>query len=49
MEIYTDVDGVMTADPRIINSAKVIRSVDYEEIFQMADSVQRSYIRGRLK
>ena len=38
VEIYTDVDGVMTADPRIINSAKVIRSVDYEEIFQMADS-----------
>ncbi len=38
VEIYTDVDGVMTADPRIINNAKVIRSVDYEEIFQMADS-----------
>lgn len=41
VEIYTDVDGVMTADPRIINSAKVIKSVDYNEIFQMADSGAR--------
>jgi aspartate kinase len=38
VEIYTDVDGVMTADPRIINNARVIKSVDYEEVFQMADS-----------
>lgn len=37
VEIYTDVDGVMTADPGIINSAKVIRSIDYNEVFQMAD------------
>ena len=28
----------MTADPGIINDAKVIKSVHYEEIFQMADS-----------
>jgi aspartate kinase len=37
VEIYTDVDGVMTADPRIINSARVIKSMDYNEVFQMAD------------
>lgn len=37
VEIYTDVDGVMTADPKIINNAKVIKSVNYNEIFQMSD------------
>jgi len=37
VEIYTDVDGVMTADPRIVPDARMIRSVDYTEIFQMAD------------
>ncbi|MGI6703241.1 MAG: aspartate kinase [Clostridia bacterium] len=41
VEIYTDVDGVMTADPSITNSARIIRSVDYNEIFQMADSGAR--------
>lgn len=37
VEIYTDVDGVMTADPRIVPDAKVIKSIDYNEVFQMAD------------
>ncbi len=37
VEIYTDVDGVMTADPRIVPDAKVINSVDYTEVFQLAD------------
>jgi aspartate kinase len=37
VEIYTDVDGVMTADPRIVPDARVISSVDYNEVFQMAD------------
>jgi aspartate kinase len=37
IEIYTDVDGVMTADPRIVPDARVISSVDYNEVFQMAD------------
>lgn len=37
VEIYTDVDGIMTADPRVEPEAKVLNSMDYEEVFQMAD------------
>lgn len=37
IEIYTDVDGVMTADPRLLPEARVISDVSYNEVFQMAD------------
>ncbi len=37
VEIYTDVDGVMTADPRLLAEARVISDVSYSEVFQMAD------------
>jgi aspartate kinase len=37
VEIYTDVDGIMTADPRIEPDAKVINSINYDEVFQMAE------------
>ncbi|HSQ33390.1 MAG TPA: aspartate kinase [Peptostreptococcaceae bacterium] len=37
VEIYTDVDGIMTADPRIQPSAKVLKNINYDEVFQMAD------------
>lgn len=36
--IYTDVDGIMTADPRVCQEAKVINKISYSEVFQMADS-----------
>jgi len=36
IEIYTDVDGVMTADPRLVPEAKVIEQISYEECYQMA-------------
>ena len=36
IEIYTDVDGVMTADPRIVKSAQVLKTISYEECYQMA-------------
>jgi aspartate kinase len=36
VEIYTDVEGVKTADPRIVPEARTLRVVTYEEIFQMA-------------
>lgn len=36
VEIYTDVDGVMTADPRHVNDAKVLNKISYEEMHQMA-------------
>lgn len=38
VEIYTDVDGIMTADPRICKSAKIIDEISYNEVFQMAGS-----------
>ncbi|OON95304.1 MAG: aspartate kinase [Epulopiscium sp. Nele67-Bin005] len=38
IEIYTDVDGIMTADPRVCNKAHIISEISYREIFQMADS-----------
>ncbi|KXZ39822.1 aspartate kinase [Alkalithermobacter thermoalcaliphilus JW-YL-7 = DSM 7308] len=37
VEIYTDVDGIMTADPKIESNAKVIKNINYDEVFQMAD------------
>ncbi len=35
-EIYTDVDGVYTADPRIVPNAKQLTTVSYEEMLEMA-------------
>ncbi|HEX4428301.1 MAG TPA: aspartate kinase [Frankiaceae bacterium] len=37
-EIYTDVDGVFTADPRIVPNAKQLKTVSYEEMLEMAAS-----------
>ncbi len=36
VEIYTDVDGVMTADPRICDGAEVLERIRADELFQMA-------------
>ncbi|HEX5294531.1 MAG TPA: aspartate kinase [Streptosporangiaceae bacterium] len=35
-EIYTDVDGVFTADPRIVPTARRIPQITYEEMLEMA-------------
>ncbi len=35
-EIYTDVEGVFTADPRIVPNAKKIPVISYEEMLEMA-------------
>ncbi len=35
-EIYSDVDGVFTADPRIVPSARRIPEISYEEMLEMA-------------
>ena len=37
-EIYTDVDGVYTADPRIVPDARKIDALSYEEMLEMAAS-----------
>ncbi len=37
-EIYTDVDGVFTADPRLVPTARRIARLSYEEMLEMAAS-----------
>ena len=37
-EIYTDVEGIFTADPRIIDSAKLIDEITYDEMLEMSSS-----------
>ena len=37
-EIYTDVDGVYSADPRVVPSARKLNSVTYEEMLELAAS-----------
>src|SRR5690606_6059143 len=37
-EIYTDVDGVYSADPRIVHDAAKLDTVTYEEMLEMAAS-----------
>jgi len=35
-EIFTDVDGIFTADPRIVPTARQIPAISYEEMLEMA-------------
>jgi len=37
-EIYTDVDGVYTADPNIVSDARKLKQISYEEMFELASS-----------
>lgn len=37
IDIFTDVDGIMTADPRIVKDASLINEITYNEVFQLAD------------
>jgi aspartate kinase len=37
-EIYTDVDGVFTADPRVVTGARKLHAASYEEMLEMAAS-----------
>ncbi len=36
VEIYTDVDGIMTADPRVVAQANILEKISYAEVCQMA-------------
>jgi aspartate kinase len=40
-EIYTDVDGVFTADPRLVPDARKLGAVSYEEMLELATSGAR--------
>ncbi|WP_043582779.1 aspartate kinase [Geminisphaera colitermitum] len=37
-EIYTDVDGVYTADPRIVKDAKKLQEISYDEMLELASA-----------
>lgn len=37
-DIYTDVEGIFTADPRIIPTAKKIKAIDFLEMLELASS-----------
>ena len=37
VEIFTDVDGIMTADPNIVSNAKVLNKMCYSEVYQLAE------------
>jgi len=37
-QIYTDVDGVYTADPRIVLNARKMNEISYEEMLELASS-----------
>jgi len=36
VEIFTDVEGVMTADPRIVENARLLDDITYNEVCQLA-------------
>ena len=35
-EVFTDVDGIYTADPRVVPNAKKIKEIGYEEMLELA-------------
>lgn len=35
-EIYTDVDGIYTSDPRVVPEARILEEIGYEEMMEMA-------------
>ncbi|MCP1226563.1 aspartate kinase [Sebaldella sp. S0638] len=38
VEIYTDVDGVYTADPRVVDNPKKLKEISYQEMLELASS-----------
>ena len=37
-QIYTDVDGVFTTDPRVCNKARLLKEVSFEEMLELSSS-----------
>ncbi len=37
-EIYTDVDGIYTADPRVLPEARYLPEIDYEDMLRLAEA-----------
>ena len=40
-EIYTDVEGIFSADPRITDKAKLLKEITYDEMLEMASTGAR--------
>jgi len=40
-EIYTDVEGIYTADPRVVPQARKLRRISYDELLEIASSGAR--------
>ncbi len=40
-EIYTDVDGIYTADPRLIKDARLLRQIDFHDMLALAKAGSR--------
>lgn len=38
VEIYTDVDGIYTADPRVVPNSRKLEAISYEEMLELAAS-----------
>lgn len=38
VEIFTNVDGIMTADPNMVSDAKVLKKMCYSEVYQLAEN-----------
>lgn len=38
VEIFTNVDGIMTADPNMVSDAKVLKKMSYSEVYQLAEN-----------
>ncbi len=36
IEIYTDVEGVMTADPSLVETAEILKNINYNEVCELA-------------
>ena len=49
VEIYTDVDGIMTADPKLCQEAVTLDVLSYQEVFQMADSGAKVIHKGAVE
>ena len=46
-EIYSDVDGVFTADPRVVPEARKLAALSYDEMQELAEPAPRCSTRRR--
>jgi aspartate kinase len=45
-EVYTDVEGIYTADPRVVPEARKLAEIDYEEMLELASSGAKMHPRA---